>query len=221
MDTTVRQVFGNADAFDDTAHLRTYMTQSAWGQDELATMDHMFNPFGPGWLLDRHAFDARLLDAVRQAGVRVLADVAVVNYSFDSHWDLLVGPGPSVQHVTARYVCDASGRRAAVARTLGTRVVHDDRLTAIACTFVSAEDRAPTITIESAPFGWWYTAPIPGGRRVVTLFTDADLVNVTRLLEPGTLAARAEETEHIRVASRSDDRPPRRSSRPEAAVLPR
>ncbi len=29
--------------------------------------------------------------------------------------------------------------------------------------------------IESEPDGWWYTAPLPGGRRVLAFHTDADL----------------------------------------------
>jgi len=29
--------------------------------------------------------------------------------------------------------------------------------------------------IEAAPYGWWYAAPLPGGRLIVTLMTDADL----------------------------------------------
>jgi hypothetical protein len=33
--------------------------------------------------------------------------------------------------------------------------------------------------VESEPDGWWYTAPLPGGRRLLAFHTDADLVRAT------------------------------------------
>jgi flavin-dependent dehydrogenase len=202
-DVTVRQVFGSdADAFDATAHLRSYATRSVWGSSELATVDHMFNPFGPGWLLDRAAFDARLLHAVADAGVRVLHDAAVVHSAFDARWELALGAAcGATTHVTARFVCDASGRRTVVARTHGARLVHQDRLTAITCTVPDEADCDPVITIQAAADGWWYTAPLPGRRRVVAFFTDPDLVDLTRLRDARELAALGPATEQSAFAA--------------------
>ena len=36
-------------------------------------------------------------------------------------------------------------------------------------------------TVEAIPHGWWYSAPLPGGKRVAALVTDADLVGPDRL----------------------------------------
>jgi len=52
-----------------------------------------------------------------------------------------------------------------------------DRLTAVVA--VVREDcasaPAPAIVVEAVADGWWYTAPIPGARRVVVRFGDTDL----------------------------------------------
>jgi flavin-dependent dehydrogenase len=71
---------------------------------------------------------------------------------------------------------DATGRAAAVARGFGTRRTSLDRLV---CGWLHGTDRAGRQAglthIEAEPDGWWYTAPLPGNRRVVAFHTDADL----------------------------------------------
>ncbi|MFF8195663.1 NAD(P)/FAD-dependent oxidoreductase [Streptomyces bobili] len=95
--------------------------------------------------------------------------------------------------VAVRYLVDATGASARVARRVGARVAAADRLVAIAAVLPGrtpagdlgsgAERTSP---VKSAPFGWWYTAPFPGGRTVVMAFTDADLVAPTGLRHPAS-----------------------------------
>src|SRR6185369_6589717 len=62
----------------------------------------------------------------------------------------------------------------------------------------AADGDADTRTmVESAPDGWWYTALLPCGRRVVAWLTDADLADRTALLSPGGFAARLLESPHV------------------------
>jgi flavin-dependent dehydrogenase len=199
VDTTVRQVFGSGGAaFDPTAHLRSYATRSAWGGPEIEEIDHMFNPFGPGWLLDRDAFDARLLDAVADAGARVVCGASVVESRHDTRWHLSTARAGRSSVVTAQVVCDASGRHAVVARAHGGRVVRRDRLTAIAGAFATGDGEPdPTITVEAVRDGWWYTAPLPRGGRVVILFTDPDVIDVTAARHPDHFLALMRATHHV------------------------
>ncbi len=67
------------------------------------------------------------------------------------------------------------------------------------------------LLIESAPDGWWYTAPVPGHARVGMLLTDADLCRRHGLADAAawhrrllTATATAD-----RVGGRSPDRRPR------------
>jgi len=45
--------------------------------------------------------------------------------------------------------------------------------------------------------GWWYTAPLPRGRRVVSLLTDADLGRRARLVDEGCWLRELERNEHV------------------------
>ncbi|MEK6252945.1 MAG: FAD-dependent oxidoreductase [Actinomycetota bacterium] len=149
----VEDVFG-AGAFREGDHLRSLGNRSMWGGAEMESADFMFNPLGSGWHLDRAAFDAALVDVVRQEGVNV-------------------APG---RPEGADFTIDATGRRAHVARSFGAKRIRLDRLVAM---LWSEQDRGgsdATTTVEAAENGWWYTAPVSGHRRITAFMTDADLL---------------------------------------------
>jgi flavin-dependent dehydrogenase len=155
LDRAVDDVFGPG-TFVAADHLRSHGNRSAWGSAEPTETDFMFNPFGGGWHLDRVAFDARLRAVTASAGVQL---------------------GDRWPDDEAAVVIDASGRRAAYARRHGGRLVAGDRLTAVIAVYARGDDdRDTTTTVEAVEYGWWYTCPIPGGRRVVAFLTDGDLL---------------------------------------------
>ena len=174
---TVASIFG-ARAFEREHHRPAYGNRAAWGSSELHDVDFMLNPFGRGWHLDRAAFDARLLEVVRQQGARVCGAADVDR---------------------ARFVCDATGRAAAVARRLGARIVTGDRLVALVGLFghSTERDRNSTTTVEAVEDGWWYTTPIPGQRRVVAFLTDADLLGRHASRSAPAFDAEVASTQHI------------------------
>jgi flavin-dependent dehydrogenase len=53
--------------------------------------------------------------------------------------------------------------------------------------------------VESTPFGWWYTASLPGGRHVVMAVTDADLLAGAGLRTPEGWWAALAATRHVRA----------------------
>lgn len=169
LDRAVDEVFGDG-TFVVADHERSYANRARWGSDAVSVTDFMINPFGPGWHLDRGAFDARLQAAAAAHGVvierrRVNADVA------------------------APVVIDASGRRASFARRHGARLVALDRLTAVVAVLARrADDADTTTTVEAVESGWWYTAAIPGRRRVVAFLTDGDLLHPQHRTAPGFVA---------------------------------
>jgi flavin-dependent dehydrogenase len=77
----------------------------------------------------------------------------------------------------ARLVLDAAGRRTWPGRPARQRKVVD-RLVAVvgylACEFGIGPDRRALV--ESAPNGWWYSAPLPDQTLVAAYFTDSQLV---------------------------------------------
>ncbi len=97
---------------------------------------------------------------------------------------------------TARAVVDATGRAAVLARLHGRRPQRLDRL--VSC-FAFCESRGGTqeLTIEAVRDGWWYTAALPDGRRVIAFMSDADIVRRLELGQRDRWLRALGETTHI------------------------
>ena len=157
-------------------HLRAYGTAAAWGSSDVVVHDFMGHWAGHGWILDRARFDRAAREAAAEAGVKIVAE----------H----VGDMPE----DADWVVDASGRAGAiVSRHDSVRVMCDDQVALIGV--VADGGGEHVTTVETVRDGWWYTTPLPSGRRVVALVTDADLIGAER---QATWAASLAETMHIR-----------------------
>jgi flavin-dependent dehydrogenase len=78
--------------------------------------------------------------------------------------------------VQCRFLVDATGRSAAIACAQGVKRVRLDRQLALVGEFLRGEnDAAATTLVEAVENGWWYSSPLPGGRRIVAFLTDGDL----------------------------------------------
>jgi 2-polyprenyl-6-methoxyphenol hydroxylase-like FAD-dependent oxidoreductase len=163
-------------AFEDDGHLPCYVHRSAWGSEELSAHDLIRDPRGHGWHIDRELFERRMLERARDLGVRVTEGVLSGSWSFDdTQWSGSLGS----ERLRARRVVDASGKVAWFARLQQvSRVVHSRQVALIAVleTEHALEDTASLV--ETVPEGWWYSAPIPGRRLAVSLFTDAGVEGV-------------------------------------------
>lgn len=153
-------------------------TRSVWGEAEERAHSHVFHPFSCGWHVDRRAFDHLLADAAVAAGAVLLAGETVRDAAFcDGQWYL------PAQQLCARVLVDATGRSAKLARHLGAKRLLFDRLVGVATHWTGvAETERGHLLVESAPDGWWYSAPLPeDGAMVTMLMTDADLCATRRL----------------------------------------
>ncbi|MDQ2686410.1 MAG: tryptophan 7-halogenase [Armatimonadota bacterium] len=158
--------------FQAGPHLPCYGTQSAWGEDELQCVDFIRDPNGHGWHLDRPAFDALVLETARDAGAAVFSTNAplAVARTGNGLWRVTAGH----LSLTAPWLIDGTGRARWLSRQLGVRRLRSDSLVGYVAQARSPRpDPERTSLVESAPEGWWYTAALPGGARVVTYFTDA------------------------------------------------
>src|SRR4051812_46652078 len=108
-DRIVAQLFGPA-ALRPDEHRRAYGNRSAWGGEALDSADFMFDPLGPGWHLDRRAFDAGLIDAARERGVQVVAAQLRRAQRRGSTWELGAHTANGPLRVRGRFVIDAGGR---------------------------------------------------------------------------------------------------------------
>jgi flavin-dependent dehydrogenase len=191
---------GVLDRFLVDGHLPSFGNVSVWGSDRLQAHDHIFDPHGHGWHLDRARFDALLRDAARDAGAEVWEGVAMERAEReDGGWRVHLGDGGKAREVRAAWLVDATGRGSAIARRHGAARRQDDRLVALHARFRSSTDGdTDTRTmVESAPDGWWYTALLPSGERLAAWLTDADLADRAALLSPSGFEARLRESPHV------------------------
>ena len=124
---------------------------SAWGSPMLARHGPQAAPDGFGWHVDRRRLEATMLSRVESMPVRrVTAGVRRVE-RLPEGWRLHLPTGS----LTARFIIDASGRAAIVARKLGAKR-RVDRLVAAYATFaVPDAELHHASLVDAAPSGWW------------------------------------------------------------------
>lgn len=162
-------------AWDDLArdgHLPCHGNRSVWGSDRVDEQPFLFSPYGHGWHLDRRRFEARLHERACEAGATRITGTAVVAIERARDvWSMRCRG--DVVRIEARFVLDATGRAATIARLLGARRIVDDPLVALVA-FLEADagDRDSYTLVEAAEDGWWYTALLPSRRLAAMFVTD-------------------------------------------------
>lgn len=164
---------------ETAGHLQAAGTRSGWGTAQAAISDHLFDPHGHGWLLDRRRFDQDLRHAAAAAGAVVEQGAQLRGARREgSLWQVrLVRTGGVEEQLQASWLVDATGRRASVARAAGANRQREDRQVAFHARYVCpapASDQDACTTVESVADGWWYSVRVPAGVRVVAFLTDAD-----------------------------------------------
>ena len=177
------------------AHLTSVGNASAWGSDALQSSDFIFNVHGMGVHVDRPAFDQSLRSAAAAAGA------TLVTGRLEWRGGAKLRIGGQEAPVKYRWLVDASGRSATLARALGARRHVHDQLLAFHARLdpssgtVDTDNRA---VIEAGPKGWWYTALLPSRSRLVVFFTDRDLFPVRSQLSPKEFTNGIRSTRHVR-----------------------
>jgi 2-polyprenyl-6-methoxyphenol hydroxylase-like FAD-dependent oxidoreductase len=168
------------DAFQRQSHREVHGTAAAWGGAALLDNDFIFMPANVGWHLDRAAFDAMLSGEAGRMGTTLLLDTRVREVtSAGDGWRLQLSDGRALD---VRFVVDATGGAAGLARRCGGRFVETDALVGIAGFFENADGDARTL-VEAFEDGWWYSAGLPDGRRIIACMTDADIARSNGLHE--------------------------------------
>lgn len=172
--------------------------ESTWGSDAIEHRSFLRDPDGAGWHLDRASFEQFLVDAAHQRGAAVLRPTTMVDARpRRTGWDVvLAGPGGE-QRLSSKCVVDAAGRAAPFARRAGARRVRETSM--VSAWVVGAEaQRRPSLdagagvsSVAACADGWWYTAPITGGRRVLSVHTDPGTALFSRVRSPSALACAA------------------------------
>jgi flavin-dependent dehydrogenase len=160
------------EGFLEDGHSPCHARRSVWGGGEPIILDAMCDPDGPGWRLDRRRFEARLRAAAAERGALLLAPANADRVERGGEgWRIAAGES----WIEAKLLIDASGRGARPLRAYAGAPASTDRLI---CAWLHAplrEEAASVTYTESARDGWWYSAPLPDGRRLIAFHTDSDL----------------------------------------------
>jgi flavin-dependent dehydrogenase len=158
--------------------LESYGIRSSWETPAARHRDFLFNPYGCGWHVDRARFDAMLADAAAEAGAKLLLSAHVKSCTMvGDQCQVDVAHDQNNLTFVGRVLVDATGRKALLTSRLGAQADVADRLIG-AVTFCELSEPARWALIEAVEEGWWYSAPLPGGRMVFAYMTDSDLWSV-------------------------------------------
>jgi flavin-dependent dehydrogenase len=195
------------ESFRRQGHAPRYATRTLWGGSEPASADSIRNPDGPGWHLDRARFDAWLRHHAIGRGAAMVAPARVTHLvDTENGWRLTANRHGRELFINTRFVVDAGGRMAPLARLLGARPQPRDRLVC-GWTHGSARGDAGTTVTIAEKSGWWYTAPLPNGRRVLAFHTDADLPIAKGLVGAGLINRAHEQPDLAALLAELDFRP--------------
>lgn len=184
------KTLGLSDAIDQSAHRDYHGVVSIWGQNSPSRKDFFDTLDGSGLHIDRGSLNRAIKKSTVGAGVDFIQNAQLKSLSnSNGDWAIEVKRFDEHLEVKARIVVDASGRASVVARKLDLRRVNADRAIAIhaQCSPIEtglASDRGFTI-IEAVESGWWYRAPLPNGKFVISFHTDSDLSIASLMQQPG------------------------------------
>ncbi|WDE09953.1 FAD-dependent monooxygenase [Thalassomonas haliotis] len=193
--------------FEQQNHQRCLGSYSSWGSDDLGFNDFLFNPRGHGWHLDRLSFDRFMADEVRLRGIDFLSGVRFHQLNRDRQQQVtniaLTGSqSGEKQQQSCRFVVDASGRSASLARCIGARFKTQDNLLCVAG-FFHRQELATDLALqhmtllEAVEHGWWYSAHLPGDRIIAAFASDSEIILQHRLKQPEHWCRALAQTRHL------------------------
>jgi flavin-dependent dehydrogenase len=179
-------VFG---AFLAQGHLPSKGTAACWGSPALGFNDFLLSTWGTGWHIDRARFDRLLSEEAARRGATVLTRTELSGWEplgQEGYHLRLARPGADTLALQARFVVDATGRRAAFAVAQGARRLTVDRGFGVYGAFRVKPGRTfdSRALVEACPEGWWYSALLPGGRVLAGLMGDGDSLRGVRPRAP-------------------------------------
>ena len=158
-------------------HHMYYGNKSCWGNTELEQKEFITGIYGSGYLLDRLQFEKQLRIHVQNTGSLFMAGyklrkVIRINDGIEAY----IQKENETQILSAKYIVDATGRKATVCNQLGIKKQLLDDQFAIVIKATLTAPIAHQILVEATVNGWWYAAPLSDKEITLMFFTDRALV---------------------------------------------
>ncbi|WP_459212119.1 NAD(P)/FAD-dependent oxidoreductase [Aquimarina rhabdastrellae] len=176
--SSLLNTLGLWDDFLNCNFIRSYGTAAAWGSATLRHNEYLFSTAGYGWHLDRATFDQFMYLQATRRGITFIEDTTILNSNYtNDQWHLHCN---RERKLTARFVVDATGKKAVFASQQHIQKIKDDHLVGIHRFFRINTATTPLgkgTCVETDIHGWWYSATLPNQTLVVSYMTDADIAN--------------------------------------------
>lgn len=153
----------------------SYGVEASWGRDEPILHSQITDPFGEAWRTDRPKVNNALLQLAVSAGVTVLHRHRFVSVTKRPEGWSVLHRGATINTTTCRFIIDATGRWARVARAMGAHRQRLDMLCGIA-SVLQTRQPAGVLRVEATAYGWWYAVTLPNEQTLVALISDADIL---------------------------------------------
>lgn len=138
--------------------------QSRWG--DAKPLQHGGHPgLGfHGWGIDRADLSTHMRDRLKVLGIDVVTADVLSHTRTPQGWQMECRGSSGIQTLSARYIIDATGRSARIARANGATLLPGRDL--VALVWRTAETGPASMLVEARPDGWWYAVPEHSGRSV-------------------------------------------------------
>lgn len=150
--------------------------QVLWGSRHVTEIDFIYDPNGYGLHLDRVRFELWLRKVAISRGAELLAPAVILSInSISDGWQVVLSRNNQLICVTTSVLIDASGRSSVVTSKLNIKKNVLDRLVCEWGVLPTTDHFNGMSYIEAEYSGWWYAAPIPDNRFIISYYTDSDL----------------------------------------------
>lgn len=161
--------------------------KSYWGNETPAYSDAFRNPDGEGWIINKPTFVNKLQQITQMFPIWFQEGTLNTIKNESSHWKInFSDQNGNEQQVAAKFIIDASGRANILRKKLHLHRIRKDELICISASVERFKEEGLS-TIISDENGWWYSCPLPGKKhaRLVSYYTDADLIDKRAVQDPG------------------------------------
>ncbi|WP_225408246.1 NAD(P)/FAD-dependent oxidoreductase [Stigmatella hybrida] len=179
--------------------LASHGLEATWGSEQPHHHSFLTNPYGSGWHVERRHLDALLARHAQAHQVPLWQGTCLTHLAREgTGWRLQVNTPQGPCEVRCEALVDATGRSAQVARHCGVRRLSWDAL----CSVSAIVDRPlalqeQSLVVEATRWGWWYAAPLPQGRFILTLMSDVDVLERHGCWKPEGWSALFSATQHL------------------------
>ncbi|MBX9949403.1 MAG: FAD-dependent monooxygenase [Candidatus Obscuribacterales bacterium] len=190
------QKLGAWERFCKDEHLSSSGIVSQWGGHNPVEKDYIFNPNGSGWHVDRSRFESNLLELAQHCSVAIFQGKEPEKFDFsNSGHSFSVG----AERFQSDWIVDCSGRKAQFATSVSGPYQKLDAMVSIFVLFRSKDksDVDARTFVESCEDGWWYSALMPSGVRIVAYQTDQDLLPEQESITNNWIDLKLEQTSKI------------------------